>query len=468
MKQKKVLILLPDGVGLRNFAYTEFYKKALASQLKLVFWNNSSFDLKSLGIDEIIMRNAKIHPLNDIYKKARVQIDLNLNRRKFKDHVYDSYRFPAQTDSLANIIKYIAVRGLTLLHSSPKGIEKIRSAIFKFERRTDYYHSCLEVLKEEKPDFVFCTNQRTTLALAPILAAEDLHIPTGTFIFSWDNIPKATLVLEPNYYFVWSNHMKNELLSYYPFIKESQIKVTGTPQFEMHTDKEILLSKEVFFAEHNLDVSKRYICYSGDDITTSPNDAIYLEDTAKAIVELNKNGYQLGIIFRRCPVDFSDRFDHVLEKYQNVIVPINPKWEKTGNFWNNVLPRIEDFALQMNTIAHTEMVVNVGSSMVFDYATHHKACAFINYDVAHSIQSDWTVKKIYDYVHFRCMPTKDSVLWINSPEAIGAAVLQGLEQPGHTVKNARDWFAIVNQHPTHEACDRIIDALDNIIRTNKE
>lgn len=463
MKQKKVLILLPDGVGLRNFAYTDFYKKAEESELNIVFWNNSSFDLKRIGINEIVIHNTKIHPLTDIYKRARVQIDLNLNRRKFKDDVYDSYRFPVQKDSLTNIIKYIAIRGLTLLHSSPKGIEKIRNAIFKFERRTDYYHSCIEVLKEEKPDFVFCTNQRTTLALAPILAAEDLHIPTGTFIFSWDNIPKATLVLEPNYYFVWSDYMKNELLKYYPFIKESQIKVTGTPQFEMHTNKEILLSKEVFFAQNNLEVSKKYICYSGDDITTSPNDPVYLEDTAKAVRQLNSKGYQLGIIFRRCPVDFSDRFDDVLEKYADTIVAVNPKWEKTGNDWNTILPTKEDLNLQINTIAHSEMVINLGSTMAFDYATHHKACAFINYDVAHSIQPDWTVKKIYDYVHFRSMPSKDSVLWINSPNSMESIILQGLENPDMIVANAKQWFEKINQHPIDEASKRIIQAIQEII-----
>lgn len=27
MSNKKIFILLPDGVGLRNFAFTDFYKK---------------------------------------------------------------------------------------------------------------------------------------------------------------------------------------------------------------------------------------------------------------------------------------------------------------------------------------------------------------------------------------------------------------------------------------------------------
>jgi hypothetical protein len=463
MKQKKIFILLPDGVGLRNFAYTDFQKQAKENKLDIVFWNNSSFDLKSLGFDEIKINNSKTHFLTDVLKKARVQIDLNLNIKRFNDEVYESYRFRFATNSFIAIIKTCFIRVLTFLFSTNTGIEKIRKTIFKFERKTTYYKDCLEVLKNEKPDFVFCTNQRTTLALAPILAAQELNIPTGTFIFSWDNLPKATLVLEPNYYFVWSDYMKMELMKYYPFITENQILITGTPQFEMHNCEQYIVSKNDFFVENNLDLSKKYICYSGDDITTSPNDPIYLEDTAKAVIELNHKGFQLGIIFRRCPVDHSDRFNLVLEKYKDTIVSIDPKWKKTGIAWNSILPTKEDMNLQINTIEHTEMVINLGSTMVFDYVTHNKPCAFINYDIPNSVQPDWTVKKIYEYVHFRSMPSKESVLWISSAESIESIIRIGLEKPEINVKNAQKWFEKINQHPSKEASKRILNAIEKIM-----
>ena len=463
MQQKKIFILLPDGIGLRNFAYTNFYKKAEINGISLIFWNNSAFDLKTLGFNEIKIHAAKSHPITDILKKARVQIDLNLNCAKFNDKVYDSYRFSANKDSLVNIVKFLCITVITFLFSSVKGVEIIRKAIAKYEKKTRYYDDCLAVLQREKPDFVFCTNQRTTMALAPILAAETLKIPTGTFIFSWDNLPKATLVLEPNFYFVWSHHMKKELMSYYPFIKESQIRVTGTPQFEMHTDADAICEKEMFFNEHHLDISKRHICYSGDDITTSPNDPIYLEDTAKAVIALNKKGHQLGVIFRRCPVDFSNRFDSVLEKYKDIIVVIDPKWEKIGDNWNSVLPTKADMFLQLNTIAHTEMVINLGSSMVFDYVAFGKPCAYICYDIPNAYEKNRSVADIYDFVHFRSMPSKNAVLWIKSPEALAEIIIQGLEQPGEVAKHAQDWFEKINLHPSGAASMRILSEISQII-----
>lgn len=231
----------------------------------------------------------------------------------------------------------------------------------------------------------------------------------------------------------------------------------------MHNYEQYIVSKNTFFVENNLDLSKKYICYSGDDITTSPNDPIYLEDTAKAVIELNRKGFQLGIIFRRCPVDYSDRFNLVLEKYKDIIVAIDPKWKKTGVAWNSILPTKEDMNLQINTIEHTEMVINLGSTMVFDYVTHNKPCAFINYDIPNSVQPDWTVKKIYEYVHFRSMPSKESVLWINSPESIESIIRIGLEKPEIIVKNAQKWFEKINQHPSKEASIRILKAIEEIM-----
>ena len=72
-----------------------------------------------------------------------------------------------------------------------------------------------------------------------------------------------------------------------------------------------MLSRTAFFSKYDLDPVKKYICFTGDDITTSPDDPLYLEDAAQAILELNKGDFHLGLIFRRCPVDFSNRYDSV-------------------------------------------------------------------------------------------------------------------------------------------------------------
>ena len=460
----KIFILLPDGIGLRNFAYSNFYQLGIIKDFDVVFWNNTPFNLKDLGFDEIKIQNAKTHPTTDIYKNARKQIELNLNINNTRDRVYDTYRFPFPYHTIKSCIKSSWTNWLTFTNSSPRGLKNIRAKIEQQERKTFFYHQCLQTLQEHNPALVFCTNQRPSLAIAPILAAKDLKIPTATFIFSWDNLPKATMVVETDYYFVWSNHMKKELLAYYPYIEEAAVFVTGTPQFEAHFNTLKILSREDFCKQHHLDPAKQYICFSGDDITTSPYDPVYLEDLAKAVSSLNDNGANLGILFRRCPVDFSNRYNTVLEHYSNCITPIVPLWESVGEEWNAILPTAADIDLQINTIAHTEFVINLGSSMVFDYVAFGKPCMYVNYDPEISERKDY-IKMIYNYVHFRSMPSKEAVVWLNNPDEIKAKIVQALqkEQAANTIQNAQLWFDKIVAQPADQASERIWNAIQNIV-----
>ena len=461
--QKKIFIFLPDGIGLRNFAYSNFHKVAAKMNLDLVFWNNTPFDLKNIGFKEIKIKNAKTHPLTDVLKNTRKAIELNLNIKKFDDSVYDSYRFPQHFSTIKSSLKNILTNVLIGLFSNNSGLLKIRSWIKNFEKRTDYYKQCLETLEKEKPAMVFCTNQRPLLAIAPILAAQKLKIPTATFIFSWDNVPKATMVIETDYYFVWSNLMKEELLKYYPYISNNQIFITGTPQFENHFEESKIVSKIEFYNEHNLDLNKDYICFSGDDETTSPDDPKYLEDISIAIKKLNDNGHNLGLIFRKCPVDFSGRYNHVIKNFKDIITEIAPRWQAIGTEWNAILPTKEDNDLLSNTIKHSLFVTNIGSSMIFDYASFNKPCCYFNYNQENKNSKEWSIYKCYKYVHFRSMPNQDAVLWLNNRAEIGAKIEKLLQNNLQIVENAKKWFEIINIHPPTLASENICKAIKKII-----
>lgn len=133
------------------------------------------------------------------------------------------------------------------------------------------------------------------------------------------------------------------------------------------------------------------------------------------------------------------------------------------NTWQSILPTKEDLILQMNTIYHSEFVVNLGSSMVFDFAAFDKPCAFINYDVPNADFPDWSVKKIYNFIHFRSMPSKDAVFWINSPEDMEQIVQKMLSEEALAVVGyAKQWFQKINQHPPQTASERIWDGINEI------
>jgi len=308
--KKKIFIFFPDGVGLRNFAFTDFKRIGENMGFDITYWNNTVFSLKdNLGFNEVKIEDYSTHPFLPIYSRARKRAELNVSRDKFKDDVYPTYKFPFSYKGLKNTFKSLFVRFLVGLYSSEKGIVKLRQKIDELERSTSKYKYCK--------------------ALA--------------FVYSWDNVPKAMQVVETDYYFVWSDLMKAEVLQYYPFVKDEQVFVTGTPQFEPHFDDGLKQNREEFFKQYNLDISKKYICYSGDDETTSPLDQYYLGDLAHAVRSLNTKGYNLGIIYRKCPVDFTNRYDDVIKANKDIIDVLDPIWKQVGDKWNEVLPAKEDF-----------------------------------------------------------------------------------------------------------------------------
>ena len=465
MSNNKIFILLPDGVGLRNFAYSNFYQIGKDKEFDVVFWNNTSFPLSDLGFSEIKINDAKVSPKTNILKAVKLYATLNLFEKRSNDSVYQSYKFPLQFKGIKSSLKSILCLFLIKRYSSEKKILKLDDDINKAERNTAYYKKCLETLQQEKPSIVFTTNQRQILSVAPLLAAKDLNIPTVAFIFSWDNLPKATLVVNTDFYFVWSEHMKQELLHYYPQIKEEQITITGTPQFEMHFDKKKLLSREAFFDTYKLDSNKKYICFSGDDFTSSPDDPKYLKDLAIAVRKLNSESFNLGIIFRKCPVDFSNRYDDVITEFKDLIVPIDPLWKTLTLHWDSILPQKEDDTLLSSIAEHCEMVVNLGSSMVFDFVAHQKPCGYFRYNQNEQLNEKWNIFKCYQFVHFRSMPNENSVFWLDNPEEIAQKIETILSNNSNlNVANAQKWFEKINQHPPQIASERIWNAIEEICK----
>ncbi|TYB80159.1 UDP-glycosyltransferase [Bizionia saleffrena] len=461
---KKVFVFFPDGVGLRNFAFTDFKITGEQMGFDITYWNNTIFSLKdNLGFKEVKIEDHTAHKLLPIYSRARKRAELNISRDRFNDAVYSTYKFPFRYNSLKNTFKTLYTKCLIGLYSSEDGIVKLRNKINALERSTSKYKYCKAQLEKHTPDLIFCTTQRATQSISALLASKDLGIPTVAFVYSWDNVPKAMQVVDTDYYFVWSDLMKAEMLKYYPFVKENQVIVTGTPQFEPHFNDNLKQSRSVFFKEYNLDENKTYICYSGDDQTTSPLDQYYLADLANAVRSLNTKGDNLGVIYRKCPVDFTKRYDAVLEANKDIIAVIDPIWKPVGDQWNQVLPAKEDFKLLYNICEHSEFVTNVCSSTIFDFVAHNKPCIYYNYEQPQLKKGIRDIGQNYNYVHFRSMPSKEAAVFCTDKNQLETIIKNILDGKTSNVSEGLRWFEIVAGKEPMKASKRIWEAIDDLL-----
>jgi hypothetical protein len=456
--KKSIFVLIPDGVGIKNYLYSNTFKESDAS---LTLFHNFDDDTlsqieKEVEIDkkiEIPVYKESIREkfLRELIHLSRLQYNAkkveNPSIMKFWKTGHKSFKLKAFYKMVSLASKFV---------NSYQGILKLEKKYDAAIRENAFYSQVSSILKQQDPDIVFCTHQRALKAPTVFAAASDLNIRTATVIYSWDNLPKARLALRSDTYFVWSYHMERELQLFYPEIPSEQIQVTGTPQFEFYKDPANILEKNTFYAQYGLDNDKRLVCFSGDDTKTSPYDPEYLNDLAEALIYsgLDKS---CQIVFRRCPVDVSGRYEWVLKKFPKLIVDMPPLWNFNSKIWSAVYPTYEDVKLLVSLTYYADLVINVGSTMAFDFGMFDKPCAFINYD--HKEDSNWTVATIYKYQHFRSMPDSRAVFWLNNRAEIASTIQLALSQPQTEIK---EWFKVIVDYP-ESASEKIRKELDQCI-----
>ena len=421
----KIVLLFPDGVGIRNYLYSDVFK---GMEKELVLFH--AFDAKTeqavkdiTAIQNTLSIPKYTESLTEKFLRELICLARLKHNAKLVNNPSILTNWKSNHKGIFKTLFYKCIEIASHLFTSYGRILKLEKWYQKAIRNTKFYKEVREILVVNSSEKLFCSHQRGVQCAPIFAAAQDLGIETITVIYSWDNLPKARMALQADKYLVWSDYMQQELKLYYPEIKEQQIFVTGTPQFECYYQPENIIPKEVFYERYNLDTHKKIICYSGDDVLTCPDDPKYLDDLADELIKNNlDNKYQ--ILLRRCPVDISGRFDKIISKYPDLIKQAPPLWNfEPNSSWTTIYPLPEDVKLLVSTAYYSDVVVNLGSTMAFDFGMFDKPCAYINYDQENKVNSNWSVKWIYQLQHFKSMVDKNSVIWINNKSEIKDKVI---------------------------------------------
>ena len=89
--------------------------------------------------------------------------------------------------------------------------------------------------------------------------------------------------------------------------------------------------------------------------------------------------------------DFEKDFrDKIISKYPDLIKQAPPLWNfEPNSSWTTIYPLPEDVKLLVSTAYYSDVVVNLGSTMAFDFGMFDKPCAYINYDQENKVNSKY-------------------------------------------------------------------------------
>ncbi len=431
--KSKLALVITDGVGFRNYVLSDFLQSSHDAFDEVVIFSG----LPLSSFHGFKMDNCIIEELEDFrepletwfFRKLKEIAHLQLHKNNnfgISDNLKNNY--PKTNTKRGVLIKLIFV--WSWFFKSEKWISRYYKLQQKSFSKTATTKRYVSLLKAHNPDILYFTHQRPPYIAPIILASEILKIKTATFIFSWDNLAsKGRMSGDFDYYFVWSELMKSELLEFYKNIDEQRIKLVGTPQFEPYILDRYASTENYYYERFDLDISKKTICFSCGDISTSKNDELYIETIAEAIIK-NDIEASVNLLVRTSPAEEPHRFNNLKEKYP-FIVWNYPKWKLSRGdhqeMWSQRIPSVEDVKDLRCILNYSDLFINMCSTMSLDAMFFKKPV--INPVFGNDHNGLYNDQRFLKYKHYKKVIDSGAVAIVKNEKALINEINQCLNKP---------------------------------------
>ena len=466
-KDLTLAVLLPDGVGFRNFVFGPFLKEASANANVHIF--QMSKELPQLGPE--LGKRIHWHKLLPFPEKPLPFI--------LRQTLMSAYMHWVDTPPMHLALKrtFGGSLGRRAAMSLSRWIGKAVASPTRMDW-VDWAHRATlsrsaevahfkRVFSEIKPDVIFCSNQSPLFVIAPVLAAQQLGIPTATFIFSWDNLSSKGRILAPfDHFLLWSDQMRRELHRFYPRVRRERTHVIGTPQFDPYADKSLLWSRAEFCRRIGADPARKIICYSGGDEETSKADPYHV----RALMELIRAGEvedSPQVLLRPAPIDPGKRYEAVRKEFPELLYA-QPRWvhheSAYGGFYG-LMPTADDVKFLCNLTHHADLNINFASTMTLDFAIHDKPVINVVFEVTTPPLFGTTMWEfVRGFEHYNPVVEFGAARFAHTADELAEHVNAYLANPSLDRENRKRFVDLEVGAPIGESSYRIVQALEAIGR----
>lgn len=462
-------LLITDGVGIRNFVLGGLLEEATNKNIKVVVFH--------FFPEEVIKIIGKDYP--DIVFERLPEFQETSSMvfwRKVMEYAHmhwaNTYAMQCNLNriilgGIKSKIKHKLARVLGSFYKTPSKLKGLQNKLLDQVAEQNDLSAHATLLKKHNIDVLFVTNQKSALSSPTVLATKSLKIPSVVFIFSWDNLTTKGRFLSPfDHFFVWGDIMKEELLKFYPEIAEKRISIVGTPQFNSYFNKEFHQDKDTFCKEHGLNPNEPIILYSGGTPDTTPQDQDYTAALGKIVTE-NPKLNNVQIILRPSPADDGTRFQDALKRYPNIKL-LNPIWahSHTSN-WDKLLPQKSDRSLLLNTLLHSDIVINTASTMTIDAFLFGKPVINTAFDSKPYVLGIHIKDCYYKFEHYLPVVNTQAAKIVYEEKDFEQAILDYLENPNQDADNRE---LLLNQEigvPVQKSNQVILENLVQISQTKE-
>jgi hypothetical protein len=284
-----------------------------------------------------------------------------------------------------------------------------------------------------RPSLVFNgSHVHSRNAIRPVQAAQWLGIPTATFVFSWDNLTsQGRITLPYNYFLVWNEGLKRQLLEMYHWIDPDNVLVTGTPQFDLHFREETYLCREEYCKRIGADPNRPIILYTTGMANHMPGEPEIVEEIAD-ILSTYPQKDRPQLLVRVYAKDLTKRFDDLRERRPDILFA-DPLWEPT---W--LTPRYEDSFALINALRHSALGINVASTVSLELCMFDKPVINVGYNPTSVPADELSYSAYYEFDHYRPVVESGAVQVAGSREEMKRMIEESLSAPNGRSSQRKD------------------------------
>ncbi len=394
----KIVAIVPRGEVIRNFVYSGTFDE-LNAQGNLTLLTVSP----NPEMDEMLRQNyGAVYLLKEFDERWLVRfqreiIDLAHNRWLWSRAAQERWRLrDVEAISVRQKASRNAKKILSYPFSNRKGLhtlERIERTSSRLLKTTDEY---VELIKRLNPTLVFNgSHVHSRVATQAVQAAQWLGIPTATFIFSWDNLTsQGRITLPYDYFLVWNENLRRQLLEMYQWIRPEQVFVTGTPQFDLHFRPEFYWSREEFCRRVGADPQRPIVLYTTGMANHMPGEPEIVEQIADILKEL-KQFNEPQLLVRVYPKDLTGRFEELKQRRTDILFP-TVAWESG---W--LTPKLEDSYSLVNALRHAAVGINVASTVSLELCMFDKPVINVGYNPPSVSRDVLSYADYYEFDHYR-------------------------------------------------------------------
>ena len=278
-----------------------------------------------------------------------------------------------------------------------------------------------------QPDLVVTSNPGLIYSEVPLLrTARRRRVRTMAIDSSWDNFTNKLLpVRRVNRLVVWNRLMKQQAIDFHG-CQPDEIRLAGVPQWDRYFTQGVTISRDDFFRRIGADPARRLVT-----LTTTPQELYSHHDHVLRVMSAalaDGRWPAAQVLVRLHPRDDRSKYA-AFEGAPNVIV--EKPFRDTVRAGDGLAVDVTADSQQhlADTLRHSDVVVNVASTIAIEAAIFDTPVVNIAFDGVQESEFARSSRRYYRFTHYVNITRHDAVKVAWSPDELVRHVRTYLDDP---------------------------------------